>query len=52
MAKPFDAALKQLVDAYAADWLRWLRPQLGLPPGADFDPLDADLSEELTTETQ
>ena len=44
MAKPFDATLKQLVDAYAADWLTFLRPRLGLPPGTKFEPLDADLS--------
>lgn len=44
MAKQFDATLKQLVDAYAADWLTFLRPRLGLPPGTNFEPLDADLS--------
>jgi hypothetical protein len=44
VAKQFDATLKQLVDAYAADWLTFLRPRLGLPPGTAFEPLDADLS--------
>ncbi len=44
MAKQFDATLKQLVDAYAADWLTFLRPRLGLPPGTKFEPLDSDLS--------
>jgi predicted transposase YdaD len=44
VAKPFDATLKQLVDAYAADWLTFLRPRLGLPEGTTFEPLDADLS--------
>jgi hypothetical protein len=44
VAKVFDVALKQLVDAYAADWLTWLSPRLGLPPGTTFEPLDADLS--------
>ena len=44
MAKTFDVTLKQLVDAYAADWLAWLGPRLGLPPGTVFEPLDADLS--------
>jgi hypothetical protein len=44
VAKPFDATLKQLIDAYAADWLTFLAPRLGLPPGTAFEPLDADLS--------
>jgi hypothetical protein len=44
VAKQFDATLKQLVDAYAADWLTFLRPRLGLPPGTAFKPFDADLS--------
>src|SRR5438067_4167518 len=43
MSKPFDATLKQLVDAYAADWLAWLRPRLGVPADAAFEALDADL---------
>jgi predicted transposase YdaD len=44
VAKTFDATLKQLVDAFAADWLTFLRPRLGLPPGTGFEPIDADLS--------
>jgi predicted transposase YdaD len=44
VAKQFDATLKQLVDAYAADWLTFLRPRLGLPEGTTFEPLDSDLS--------
>jgi predicted transposase YdaD len=44
VAKTYDAILKQLVDAYAADWLTFLRPRLGLPPDAGFEPIDADLS--------
>jgi predicted transposase YdaD len=44
VAKSYDATLKQLVDAYAADWLTFLSPRLGLPPGAGFEPIDADLS--------
>lgn len=43
MPKPYDATIKQLIDAYAPDWLRWLRPRLGLPPDAEFDAIDADL---------
>ena len=44
LAKVFDAAMKQLVDPFAADWLTWLGPRVGLPPGTVFEPLDADLS--------
>src|SRR5437879_13842169 len=44
MAKTFDAVLKQLVDAYAADWLVWLAPRLGLPAGVGVEAVDADLS--------
>jgi predicted transposase YdaD len=44
VAKTFDATLKQLVDAFAADWLTFLGPRLGLPPGTGFEPIDADLS--------
>ncbi len=44
MAKIYDAALKQLVDAFAADWLAWLGPRLGLPANTVYEPLDADLS--------
>src|SRR5437764_1050097 len=43
MPKPFDAALKHLIDAFAGDWLAWLRPRLGVPADAAFDALDADL---------
>src|SRR5437016_879076 len=43
MAKPYDAALKQLLDAYAADWAVYLAARLGLPPGP-VEPLDSDLS--------
>ena len=42
MAKVYDAALKQLVDAFAADWLAWLGPRLGLPAQTVYEPLDAD----------
>ena len=44
MAGPFDATLKQLLDACAADWLGWLAPLVGLPPPVAADPLDPDLS--------
>lgn len=44
MPGPFDATLKHLVDAFAADWVGVLAPLAGLPAGAGVDPLDADLS--------
>jgi predicted transposase YdaD len=44
MAGPFDATLKQLVDAFAADWVAHLAPLVGLPPATAVEPLDADLS--------
>ncbi len=44
MAGSFDATLKQLVDAFAPDWLGWLAPLVGLPPTVSAEPLDADLS--------
>jgi hypothetical protein len=40
MAQPFDATLKQLVEAYPHDWLT----QLGLPPVGPVEVIDADLS--------
>lgn len=43
MAKPFDAVLKWMLDAYAAAWVRYLIPHVGLPPG-EPEPLDPDLS--------
>jgi predicted transposase YdaD len=44
LGKVYDAALKQLVDAFAGDWMAWLGPRLGLPPETVYEPLDADLS--------
>lgn len=44
MTKPFDATMKQLLDAFGADWVIALAPWLGLPPGLELDPLDVDLS--------
>jgi predicted transposase YdaD len=44
MAKAFDATLKQLLDTFAADWLTWLGPRIGLPADVAVDPLDVDLS--------
>ena len=44
MSKPFDATLKQLVDAFAADWVSVLAPFVGLPARIAVEPLDADLS--------
>src|SRR2546422_703356 len=40
MAKPFDATLKALVEAYPRDWL----DQLGWPGTPAVDVIDADLS--------
>jgi hypothetical protein len=40
MAKPFDATLKELVEAYPHDWLI----QLGLPASLPIEVIDADLS--------
>src|SRR6266508_3896484 len=44
MAGAFDAAMKQLVDAFAADWVGALAPFVGLPATTRVEPLDADLS--------
>ncbi|MDB5313162.1 MAG: hypothetical protein JWO38_7364 [Gemmataceae bacterium] len=44
MAGRFDAALKHLVDAFAADWVGAIAPLVGLPAATAVDPLDADLS--------
>lgn len=44
MPGPFDAALKQLLDARGPDWVGWLAARLGLPPGTAADPFDTDLS--------
>lgn len=44
MAKAFDATLKQLLDAFAGDWVSWLAPRIGLPADVAVDPLDVDLS--------
>src|SRR5579871_2005353 len=44
MAGPFDATLKQLVDAFAADWVGWLAPMVGLSASTAVEPLDPDLS--------
>ena len=44
MNKPFDATLKHLIDAFAADWIGAFAPQIGLPSTARADPLDAELS--------
>lgn len=44
MSKPFDATLKQLVDAFSPDWVGWLAPMVGLSAGVEADPLDADVS--------
>jgi len=44
VAKAFDATLKQLLDAFAGDWVSWLAPRIGLPADVGVDPLDVDLS--------
>lgn len=44
MAGPFDATMKQLLDAFAADWVRVLAPRVGLPSTVGVEPLDPDLS--------
>jgi hypothetical protein len=44
MAGSFDVAMKQLLDACAADWVAWLAPLVGLPASVAAEPLDADLS--------
>jgi hypothetical protein len=44
MAGSFDVAMKQLLDACAADWVAWLAPLVGLPASVAVEPLDADLS--------
>ena len=44
MSKPYDTTLKQLLSAFAPDWVGWLGPRLGLPATAAVDPLDVDLS--------
>jgi hypothetical protein len=44
MAGPFDATLKQLLDACAPDWVAWLAPLVGLSASVVVDPLDVDLS--------
>src|SRR5262245_12696905 len=44
MAGPFDATLKQLVDAFASDWVGVLAPLVGLPASVGVDPIDPDLS--------
>lgn len=40
MAKPFDATLKELVEAYPRDWIA----QLGLSSAGPLEIIDADLS--------
>jgi predicted transposase YdaD len=44
MPKPFDITLKQLLADFAPDWVSWLAPRFGLPPGIKVEPLDAELS--------
>ena len=44
MAKPFDAVMKELLDAYAADWVVGLASQLGLPADVALEPIDGDLA--------
>lgn len=44
MPGPYDAALKQLLDARGPDWVGWLARLVGLPAGVAADPLDPDLS--------
>jgi hypothetical protein len=44
MAGTFDAAMKQLLDICAPDWVSWLAPLAGLPASVAAHPLDTDLS--------
>lgn len=44
MAAPFDTTLKQLLDAFAADWVGWLAPRLDLPANTTVSPFNAELS--------
>lgn len=44
MSRPFDATLKELLDAFSADWVSWIAPQIGLPADVQVEPVDADLS--------
>ena len=49
MAKPFDAALKHLLEKYPADWLSYLLPQFGIHHSWPVEIVDANLST-ITTE--
>jgi predicted transposase YdaD len=49
MAKQFDAALKHLLEKYAADWLAYLMPQFGMDQSWPVEIVDANLST-ITTE--
>ena len=44
MSKPFDTTLKQLLDTFARDWIRFLAPAWGLPADVQAVPVDVDLS--------
>jgi len=44
MTKPFDASLKQIIDAHYPEWVSFLCEALGLPPDTKAIPRDADLS--------
>jgi len=44
MAKPYDAALKELIDNNPRDWVRLVGREIGLPETVQVEPIDADLS--------
>jgi hypothetical protein len=43
MAKPFDATLNSLIDAWPEDWVAFLCAKLGIPAGP-AEAIDTDLS--------
>lgn len=44
MSKPYDTTLKQLLADFAADWVNWIAPELGLPADTRVTPFDPELS--------
>ena len=45
MSQHYDSTLKHVLEAYAADWVGWLAPRLGLPATTSVEEsLDVDLS--------
>jgi hypothetical protein len=44
MSATFDTPLKELVDEFGPDWVRWLAPALNLPGTVRAEPFRAELS--------